>query len=102
MLMLLQNIKNIYQIILFLMRRKKYPLILILQCVQFTVDKVMNTVKYPLPSIEDVLWMVGDVKIFSKIDLSNAYLQLPLDDKSKHFTAINTSEGLYYYNYLPL
>ena len=62
----------------------------------------MNTVKYQLPSIEDVLKMVGNAKIFSKIDLSNAYLELPLDDKSKQITPINnTSESLYCYNYLP-
>ena len=29
------------------------------------------------------------------------FLQLPLDDASKDYTTINTSEGLYRYNYLP-
>lgn len=66
-----------------------------------TVNQVMPVVKYPLPSIEEVLSTIGESKVFSKIDLQNAYLQLPLDDKSKEYTVINTSEGLYCYNYLP-
>ena len=44
---------------------------------------------------------MGNPKIFSKLDLHTAYLQLPLDDASKEYTTINTTEGLYVYNYLP-
>lgn len=66
-----------------------------------TVNKAMTTVQYPLPSIEDVLGKVSNAKVFSKIDLQNAFLQIPLDDDSKPFTTINTSEGLYSFNYLP-
>ena len=38
---------------------------------------------------------------FTKIDLSQAYLQLPLDTDSKMFTVINTHEGLFRYTRLP-
>ena len=48
-----------------------------------TVNKCVKLVKYPLPSVEDVIARVGDTKVFSKIDLEIAYLQLPLDDESK-------------------
>ena len=61
-----------------------------------TLNKVMKTVQYPLPSIENVLGIVGDAKVFSKIDLESAYLQLPLDENSKAYTTINTPEGLYH------
>lgn len=66
-----------------------------------TVNKVMDTVQYPLTSIEEVLGTVADAKVFSKIDCQKAFLQLPLDDKSKEYTTINTCDGLYQYNYLP-
>ena len=66
-----------------------------------TVNKCMKLVKYPLPSVEDVITRVGDAKVFSKIDLESAYLQLPLDDESKVLTTVNTTEGLYQFNYLP-
>ena len=61
-----------------------------------TVNKCMKLVKYPLPSVEDVIALVGDAKVFSKIDLESAYLQLPLDDKSEVLTTVNTTEVLTY------
>ena len=40
-------------------------------------------------------------KIFTKLDMSQAYLQLQLDDKSKELVTINTHKGLFQYNRLP-
>ena len=40
-------------------------------------------------------------KTFSKLDLQHAYLQLPLETKSKQYTTINTHWGLFQYNRLP-
>jgi transposase InsO family protein len=39
--------------------------------------------------------------IFSKIDLKDAYLQIPLDERSSQLTTINTPFGLYQYRFLP-
>ena len=66
-----------------------------------TINKHMDLIQYPLPSIEDVLGEIGNAKVFSKIDCQNAYLQIPLDDQSKDLTTVNTICGLYRYNYLP-
>ena len=66
-----------------------------------TINKFLKVKQYPLPSIDEVIAQVGNAKVFSKIDLANAFLQLPLDPQSKEYTTINTSEGLYRYNYLP-
>ena len=60
----------------------------------------MSTVQYPLPTVDDVLGNIGTARVFSKIDLQNAYLQLPLDKTSRKYTTINTCQGLYQYNYL--
>lgn len=38
---------------------------------------------------------------FSKLDLAEAYLQIPLDDKSAELTVINTHQGLYKFKRLP-
>jgi len=38
---------------------------------------------------------------FSKLDMSNAYLQIPLDEKSQVCTVINTHKGLFKYKRLP-
>ena len=40
-------------------------------------------------------------KVFTKLDMSQAYLQLPLDDNSKELVTINTHKGLFQYNRLP-
>ena len=66
-----------------------------------TINKYMTMARHPLPSIDDVCYTVGNAKYFTKIDLQNAFLQLPLDEESKKYTTINTSEGMYVYNFLP-
>jgi len=40
-------------------------------------------------------------KVFSKIDLIQAYQQLPLADDSKQYVVINTRKGLFHYTRLP-
>ncbi len=44
---------------------------------------------------------MGNMKVFSKIDLTNAFLQIPLDESSKELTTIHTMWGLFQYNFLP-
>ena len=57
--------------------------------------------RYPLPKIDELLSIVGKGQVFSKIDLKNAYLQLPVDEGSQSFLVINTHKGLYKYKRLP-
>lgn len=57
--------------------------------------------KYPIPKIEDLLVNLRNCKYFSKIDLSQAYSQIELDDDSKELVVINTHKGLFRYNRLP-
>ena len=50
---------------------------------------------------EDILNKLSGSRIFSKIDLKDAYLQIPLDEASSILTTINTPFGLYKYKFLP-
>ncbi|GFO27254.1 Pol polyprotein [Plakobranchus ocellatus] len=66
-----------------------------------TVNPNLYAEKYTLSRMEDMLAQLEQGEKFSKIDLRQAYLQLPLDEASKSITTINTSKGLYSYNRLP-
>ena len=39
--------------------------------------------------------------MFSKLDLSSAFQQIPLNEESRKFTTINTNKGLFQYTRLP-
>ncbi|XP_045778737.1 uncharacterized protein K02A2.6-like isoform X1 [Maniola jurtina] len=64
-----------------------------------TVNPVLLVDRYPLPRIDDLIVRLSGSNYFSKIDLSQAYNQIELDD-SKNITVINTHRGLYRYNRL--
>ena len=66
-----------------------------------TINPVLLTDTYPLPRVDDLFAALSGGKIFSKLDLKHAYLQVPLDDSSKKYTTINTPKGLYQYERLP-
>uniref|UniRef100_A0A3B3Q5Y7 ribonuclease H n=1 Tax=Paramormyrops kingsleyae TaxID=1676925 RepID=A0A3B3Q5Y7_9TELE len=56
--------------------------------------------QYPLPRIEDIFSSLAGGEKFSKIDLSQAYLQMEVEESSRKFLTINTHKGLYQYNRL--
>ena len=55
---------------------------------------------YPLPSPEEVFNKLNGGIIFSKIDLSEAYLQTPVQENSSKLLCINTHRGLYKFDRL--
>ena len=65
------------------------------------MNSIAQNEVYPLPRIEELFTAVAGGKIFSKLDLSHAYLQLQLDEASQEYVTINTHRGLYRYTRLP-
>lgn len=51
--------------------------------------------KFPLPTPEQIFTGLTGKKIFSKIDLSDAFLQVELDNEAKKLLTINTHLGLF-------
>ena len=49
---------------------------------KLTVNQVAKTDTYPLPRIEYLFSSLTGGRVFSKIDLAQAYLQVPLDEES--------------------
>ena len=57
-----------------------------------TVNPVSKLDSYPI---------LEKGKAYMKLDLTSAYQQLPLDNESKNYVAINTHKGLFRYTRLP-
>ena len=66
-----------------------------------TVNQVAKPDRYPIPKIEDLFSSLAGGKSYSKIDLSQAYQQLRLDDDSRKYVVVNTHKGLFQYTRLP-
>ena len=68
---------------------------------RLTVNQAAQKESYPLPRIEDLLSNLAGGDTFTKLDLSNAYQQVALDEESRKYVVINTRLGLFQYNRLP-
>ena len=66
-----------------------------------TVNPALNVDQYSLPKPADFLSSLAGGQRFSKLDLTSAYQQVPLDEISAKLTTINTHQGLYEYTRLP-
>ena len=68
---------------------------------KITVNKYLKDDNHPLPRIEELFAALQGGQSFSKLDLSNAYNQLVLDDETKNLLAWSTPYGIYCVNRLP-
>lgn len=68
---------------------------------KLTVNKTIITDRHPIPKIEHLLANLHDAVYFSKIDLKEAYAQVPLDEEAKKYLTLSTHKGLYQPNKLP-
>ncbi|KAK0424202.1 hypothetical protein QR680_008545 [Steinernema hermaphroditum] len=66
-----------------------------------TVNPQLEIDQYPLPRPEELFQASNGGKQFSKLDLKEAYLQLPLDEQSKKYMTINTHKRLLQYQSIP-
>ena len=66
-----------------------------------TVNAQMVVDQHPIPSIDELLTRLNNGEKFSKLDLTDAYLQIELDESSKQLMVINTPLGLFRFNRMP-
>lgn len=66
-----------------------------------TVNQVSKKADYPLPSTDEVLSHLRGGKVFSTLDLAQAYQQLHVTPETAEILTLNTLKGLYRVKRLP-
>ncbi|XP_046391558.1 uncharacterized protein K02A2.6-like [Ischnura elegans] len=66
-----------------------------------TINTVIERDQYPLPRLDDILSGLSGGRVFVTLDLSRAFMQLPLSEECKGALVVNTIFGLYRVHRLP-
>ena len=66
-----------------------------------TINQAIDIDQYPLPRPADLFATLTNGQHFSKLDLSQAYQQMRLEETSAQYLTINTHQGLYQQTRLP-
>ena len=64
-------------------------------------NEAIQRVRHLIPTVEDISLDLNQAKYFTKLDLSQAYHQLPLDEQSRFIATFSTHLGLFRYTGLP-
>ncbi|GFX51444.1 uncharacterized protein K02A2.6 [Trichonephila clavipes] len=62
-----------------------------------TINPGLKIEQYPLPRIEDIFAELSGGEFFTKIDFSEEYLQMLVDEQDRHLLTINNHKGLFRY-----
>ncbi|XP_055912914.1 uncharacterized protein K02A2.6-like [Eupeodes corollae] len=62
---------------------------------KITVNPQLEIDRHPMPKKEELFHRIQDGEHFSKIDMSKAYLQIPLDKESKKNCVLSSSTGIF-------
>ena len=63
-------------------------------------NEAIRRVRHPIPTVNDISLSLNGAQYFSKLDLSQAYYQLELEEQSRYITTFSTHLGLYRYKRL--
>ena len=81
--------------------RKKNGSIRLCGDFKVSVNPHIEANEYPIPNPTDLLASISGATVFSKLDLSQAYAQLPLSKQSQKYCVISTHRGLFACTRLP-
>ena len=65
------------------------------------LNECLRDLSYPLPTPEEIFSKLNGGKVFLKIDLSEAYLQVKVEEECTKYLTIHTHRGLYRLRRLP-
>lgn len=62
---------------------------------KLTVNRFLAVDEHPLPTLDELFADMSGGKHFTKIDLNQAYLHLPVREEDRPYLTLNTTKGLY-------
>ncbi|KAK9166792.1 hypothetical protein Scep_001983 [Stephania cephalantha] len=65
------------------------------------LNKVLKTIRYPLPNKNDLIKATTAAVVFSKFDLKSGFWQIQVHPSDRYKTAFNTPFGQYQWNVMP-
>lgn len=65
------------------------------------LNEKIEKVAYPIGDLHDSYHHMQKARYFTCLDLSNSFLQIPLEEKCQKFTAFSTMNAMYCFNRLP-
>ena len=66
-----------------------------------TLNPHLAPVSFPMPTMEESFACLAGNVVFSKLDLKDAYLQVPVDEESARLLTVTTHKGLFSVHRLP-
>ena len=71
-------------------------------CMDFRkLNAVSRFDAYPMPRIDDLIERIGRARYITTLDLCKGYWQVPLEEKSREYTAFQTPMGLFQFTVMP-
>lgn len=65
-----------------------------------TLNKIIQDEQYPIPMIEDIFAEMNGAKLFCTLDITQAYLNMVMDEESAMLQTLSTHKGTYRVNRL--
>ena len=70
-------------------------------CIDYRLlNRVTKTEKFPMPNLNNCVYRPSKVKFFTKLDMVRGYYQVPIDEKSRQYTAFSTVQNHYQFKRL--
>ena len=72
-------------------------------CKEFsvTINLMSKLDRYLILKVDDLFSQLSGGKYFTKLDVRNAYQQVPLKEESKKYVVVNIHRGFFQYTRLP-
>ena len=65
------------------------------------LNRAIKRHHFPMPTAEDIFSKMQDARVFTKLDASSGYWQIPVDEETSHILTFSTPFGRFRFNRMP-